>query len=208
MIFHILIHNSTRDPPPCWLHTPIRRFLWLPYLDDAPLLAGKTFLAFPAHAQPVILRIWQEAHESCVVAVPSTSQWCRIIPIALTWRRHQMETFSDLLAFRAGNSPVAGRWWISLTKTSDVFFDLSKQSRRRWFETPSRSLWRFCNETQPSFARQHFQDTFCHRHDNAMFLHARRVTTFLHGPLYQTRKIAGCACTVNVFLATNFKGNR
>ena len=33
----------------------------------------------------------------------------------------------------------------------DVFFDLrvnkrlSKQSRRRWFETPSHSLWRHCN---------------------------------------------------------------
>ena len=24
---------------------------------------------------------------------------------------------------------------------------LSKQSKRRWFETPSRSLWRHCNET-------------------------------------------------------------
>ena len=26
-------------------------------------LAGKTILAFPEHAQPEILRIWQEAHE-------------------------------------------------------------------------------------------------------------------------------------------------
>ena len=37
------------------------------------------------------------------------------------------------------------------TRSFDVFFDLrmkkrlSKQSRRRWFETPSRSLWRLCN---------------------------------------------------------------
>ena len=36
----------------------------------------------------------------------------------------------------------------------EVFFDLrlnkrlSKQSRRPWFETPSRSLWRYCNERQ------------------------------------------------------------
>ena len=44
------------------------------------------------------------------------------------------------------------------TKVSDtdVFIDLrlnkrsSKQSRRWWFETPSRSLWRLCNETSPS----------------------------------------------------------
>ena len=50
---------------------------------------------------------------------------------------------------------ITGDRWIPLTKVSDaefdIFFDvrldrrLSKQSRRRWFETPSRSLWRQCN---------------------------------------------------------------
>ena len=48
-----------------------------------------------------------------------------------------------------------GDWWIPPTKPSDAdlwcFFwictlqTLNKQSRRRWFETPSRSLWRHCN---------------------------------------------------------------
>ena len=39
-----------------------------------------------------------------------------------------------------------------VTRCFDVFFDLrlnkrlSKQSRRRWFETPSRPLWRHCND--------------------------------------------------------------
>ena len=39
-----------------------------------------------------------------------------------------------------------------VTRIFDVFFDLrlnkqwSKQSRRRWFEPPSHSLWRHCNE--------------------------------------------------------------
>ena len=39
-----------------------------------------------------------------------------------------------------------------VTQSFDAFFDLrlnkrlSKQSRRRWLETPSRSLWRDCNE--------------------------------------------------------------
>ena len=38
-----------------------------------------------------------------------------------------------------------------VTRSFDIFFDprlnkrLRKQSRRRWFETPSRSLWRHCN---------------------------------------------------------------
>ena len=34
---------------------------------------------------------------------------------------------------------------------------LSKQSIRRWFETPSRSLWRHCNESSP-FNHLHFMD--------------------------------------------------
>ena len=33
---------------------------------------GKTFPAFPAHAQPAILRIWQEAHESLGLG----TVWC------------------------------------------------------------------------------------------------------------------------------------
>ena len=68
-------------------------------------------------------------------------------PIA--WWCHQMETFSALLALCAGNSPVTGEFpsqW-PVTRSFDVCFDLrlnkrlSKQSRRRWFEMPSHSLW-------------------------------------------------------------------
>ena len=55
--------------------------------------------------------------------------------------------------FCAGNSPVTGEFPLDrpLTRSFDVFFDLrlnkrlSKQSRRRWFETPLRSLWRHSN---------------------------------------------------------------
>ena len=66
-----------------------------------------------------------------------------------TWWRHQMETFSALLVLCAGNSPLQR----PVTGSFDIFFDLclnkrlSKQSRRRWFKTPSRSLWRHCNVT-------------------------------------------------------------
>ena len=48
-----------------------------------------------------------------------------------------MERFSALLAFFVGNSPVTICAWITV---------LSKQSRGWWFETPSRSLWRHCND--------------------------------------------------------------
>ena len=63
--------------------------------------------------------------------------------------RHQMETFSALLALCAGNSPVTGEFPAQtlVTRSFDIFLDqrLSKQSLGWWFETPSRSLWRQCN---------------------------------------------------------------
>ena len=73
--------------------------------------------------------------------------------------RHQMETFSSLLALCVGNSPVTSEFPSQrpVTRNFDVFFDLclnkrlSKQSRRRWFETSSRSLWRHCNDLRVSW---------------------------------------------------------
>ena len=60
-----LHHRLKRKPPvsdpgmhdgTCVTHVPgTCRDLW-------PAVAGKTFPAFPAHAQTTILRIWQEAH--------------------------------------------------------------------------------------------------------------------------------------------------
>ena len=71
-----------------------------------------------------------------------------------TWWRHQMETFSALLALCAGNSPVSGEFPAQrpVARSFDVFFDLrlnkrlSKQSWGWWFETPSCPIWRQCNE--------------------------------------------------------------
>ena len=66
-----------------------------------------------------------------------------------TWWRHQMETFSALLALCDGNPQVTSQR--PVTRSFDVFFGLSlnkrlsKQSRRRWFETPSLSLRHHCN---------------------------------------------------------------
>ena len=67
----------------------------------------------------------------------------------VAWWRHQMETFSALLA----PSPVTGEFpeQRPVTRSFDVFFDLrlnkrlSKQSWNWWFETPSRPLWRHFN---------------------------------------------------------------
>ena len=81
----------------------------------------------------------------------------RVVP----WWRHQMETFSALLAICAGNSPAPGEFPTaqrSVTRSFDVFFDprlnkqLTKQSWGWWFETLSSSLWRHCNAA-PVFDR-------------------------------------------------------
>ena len=58
----------------------------------------------------------------------------------IPWWRHQMESFSALLALCAGNSPVTGEFPAQrpVTRSFDVFYDLclnkrlSKQSRGWW----------------------------------------------------------------------------
>ena len=71
-----------------------------------------------------------------------------------TWWRHQIEPFPALLSMCG---EFAGHRWIPLTKPSDAelwicvwceYKRLSKQSWGWWFETPSRSLWRHCDDTQ------------------------------------------------------------
>ena len=69
-----------------------------------------------------------------------------------SWWRHQIKTFSRLLALCAGNSSVTGEFPSQrpVTRKCDVCFDLhrnkrfNKQSRLRWFETYLRLLWRHC----------------------------------------------------------------
>ena len=73
--------------------------------------------------------------------------------IKRSWWRHQMETFSALLAICAGNSLAPGEFPVQrpVTRSFDVFLDLrlnkrlSKQSWGWWFETLPRPLWRDCN---------------------------------------------------------------
>ena len=69
------------------------------------------------------------------------------------WWRHQMETYSALLALCAGNSPVTGEYPSQrpVMRSFDIFFDLclnkllGKQLWDWWFETPPYSLGRHCN---------------------------------------------------------------
>ena len=89
----------------------------------------------------------------------SLHEYPMIIVLSKPWTflcwRHQMQAFSALLALCAGNSPTTGEFPSlgPVMRSFDVFFDLrlkkrlGNQSRRRWFETPSRSLWCHCNVT-------------------------------------------------------------
>ena len=97
-------------------------------------------------------RLHQE-HLVCIQKHGTHGAFC-IISYFVTWWRHQMETFSALLAICAGNSLVTGEFAAHrpVTRSFDIFFDLclkkrlSKQSWRWWFETLSRPLWRHYNE--------------------------------------------------------------
>ena len=73
--------------------------------------------------------------------------------IYLPWWRHQMESFSALLALCAGNSPITGEFPSQrpVMRSLDVLFDLclnkrlSEQSWVWWFETPLLPLRRHSN---------------------------------------------------------------
>ena len=79
------------------------------------------------------------------------------------WRREKMSLHDDVIiwkqfprywSFVRGihrspmNSPHKGQWRGALMFSLTCVWTkrLSKQSRRRWFETPSHSLWHYCNE--------------------------------------------------------------
>ena len=92
----------------------------------------------------------------CVVIIwwIPTPKWVNLFTNILeAWWRHQMETFSALLAICAGISPVPGEFPAQkpVTRRFDVSFDLrlnkrlSKQSWGWWFEALSRPLRRHRN---------------------------------------------------------------
>ena len=117
---------------------------------------GGRLMSYPAQAveKPLELQaIWD--------AMMSTSPLFLTIP----WWRHQMETFSALLAICAGNSPVPGEFPTQrpVTRSFDVYFDLrpdkrlNKQSWGWWLETLSHSLWRHGNANVQSDISDIFQ---------------------------------------------------
>ena len=98
--------------------------------------------------------VYENGWSNCVYDLSNLDDGFSYIHILKTGWRHQMETFSALLALCAGNSPVNGEFPAQrpVTRIFDVFFDLrlikrlSKHSRGWWFETLSHPLWRHRND--------------------------------------------------------------
>ena len=112
-----------------------------------------------------------------------------LYPLSSRWR-HQMETFSALLAICAGNSPVPDEFpaqW-PVTRSFDVFFHLrlnkrlSKHAWGWWFETLSRPLWRHRNVLNDRWCRCYFslfmqswqQHLPQRAHNNNVFMTSKR----------------------------------
>ena len=81
-----------------------------------------------------------------------------------------METLFALLTLREGNPPVTGGFpsQRSVMRSFDSFYlrlkkRLNKQSKRRWFATPARSLWRHCNDKAPFYSLWPCDATWRHR---------------------------------------------
>ena len=78
------------------------------------------------------MNISGEMHE-----LEATLQCHHDMYVFLSWWRHQMETFSALLAICAGNSPVPGEFptQMPVTRSFAVFFDLrlnKRLSKQSW----------------------------------------------------------------------------
>ena len=72
--------------------------------------------------------LWNPLERTFTATTQAIIWWAQIFPL----RRHQMETFSALLAICAGNSPVPGEFPTQrpVTRSFDVYFDL--RPNKRW----------------------------------------------------------------------------
>ena len=108
------------------------------------------------------------------------------------WWRHQMETFSALLAICAGNSPVSGEFPAQRpeTRSCDVFFDLpldgrlSKHSWGWWLEPPSCPFWRQGND--PHFKPFRTNRSFHWRYFFFTKIHIQRNYGFAFNLIWQS----------------------
>ena len=148
----VLFSDSFCDP--FYIKFVFVQLLWIELLMSPILEISRHFL----HSQ-ITTSVINFEQKIISASVPNTAQHPHFHPTPPNpLIAHAMMTSSDehifaSLAICAGihRSPVVSPSQKPEARSFDVFFDLrlnkrlSTQSRRRWFETPSRSLWRKCN---------------------------------------------------------------
>ena len=136
--------------------------------------------------------------------------WNQLLHVS-GWR-HQMETFSALLAIWAGNSPVTGEFPAQrpVTRILDVFFDLRlnkrlyKQSCGWWFETPSGPLWRHCNVTSPVLMSTCINwdiHSMSRKQAPWILLFIELICTYIY---YRNAQLTRCEIDMDIFATTSF----
>ena len=120
--------------------------------DAVEILSANGSAAFTESCSAIGRKSFAYRNIAVVLQGPAYCGWATST-VTSPWWRHQMETFSALLAICAGNSPVTGEFPAQrpVTQSFDVFFDLclnkplSKQSGGWWFEMPLHPSWCHCN---------------------------------------------------------------
>ena len=98
------------------VHYACRLFLCV-YSESNPRMPGNVISIF-AHVKHIILVFITAASRNMLIW--NVTRCCK----SLSWLRHQMETFSPLLAICVGNSSVTGEFpaQLPVTRSFDVFF--------------------------------------------------------------------------------------
>ena len=160
-----------------------------------------------------------EAHnkmtESVLTAITHTFSWNELfIYWFKSWWRHQIETFSALLAICAGNSSVTDEFPAQrpVTRSFDVSFDLrlnkrlSKQSLGWQFEMPLRPLWRHCNVPLKFVCSSLINSNNSVDSDDGLVTNKRHVITRtsdgrIHRHMYASRNLREFSdCFVDAFI--------
>ena len=85
-----------------------------------PAAAGKTFPAFPAYAQSVILRIWQEAHDKTSTRKETLAGRVSLLPWIVFW----CWNFTSNLMRKCFKLVGCNKSWIMITFTEMLFWGL------------------------------------------------------------------------------------
>ena len=110
-VFHHRLQSRLVSDPSMHHGTCVTHVPWC-MSGSPPAVAGKTFPAFPAHAQPAVIRIWKEAHYVTLLSWwgESTGDWWN----PLTNVRDLSFSFCNVLLFT----------WTSYSTDSQVVSDL------------------------------------------------------------------------------------